>query len=67
MLKHDASNKGWVLGWVVYKPEPWDFRGVFGEKADADLISSILGGGYRVEYGSHRVGSDDAVFSNVQP
>lgn len=62
-LPPDPDNKGWVLGWAVFKdrPDPWKFVDIYPSKSVAEAEAARLNDGYIVEYGSHRLGSDDFV------
>ncbi|MDN4497979.1 hypothetical protein QYE73_11910 [Pseudomonas mosselii] len=67
-LPADPDNKGWVLGWGVLRdnPHPWHFVDIYADKATAQAEANRRGEGYIVEYGSHRLGSDDFV-SGITP
>lgn len=67
-LPADPDNNGWVLGWGVIKdrPQPWHFFDIYADRATAQAEADRLGEGYFVEYGSHRLGSDDFV-SGIAP
>ncbi|QHD48492.1 hypothetical protein [Vreelandella aquamarina] len=58
-LKIDPDNKGWVLGWAVLTTSPWHLAGVYASKQKAEATCPE---GYKVEYGSHRLGSDDFTY-----
>lgn len=60
-LKEDPENEGWVLGWGVFRPAPWHLVGVYATKDIADNKATILGDRYSVQYGSHRLGSNDFI------
>ena len=57
----DPWNKGWTLGWGVYRLEPWDFRGLYNTEEEARATAKELGADYEVAYGSNRDGTDDFV------
>lgn len=65
-LPADTVNRGWVMGWGVYRSEPWHLFGVCASQPDADKLKADAGGQYAVTYGSHRLGSDDFVEGNSQ-
>lgn len=58
-LPADPDNPGWVLGWGVVKMEPWSFIDIYASKEAADAEAARLGSGYIVQYGSHKLGTDD--------
>jgi hypothetical protein len=68
-LPADPDNKGWVLGWAVLRdrPNPWHLVDVYASKAIAEAEAKRLDAGYIVEYGSHRLGSDDFVSGLTPP
>ncbi|MCK2124423.1 hypothetical protein [Pseudomonas sp. PNPG3] len=58
-LPKDPDNAGWVLGWGVVQNSPWRFIDIYASKDAAEAEAAARGPGYRAEYGSHRLGSDD--------
>lgn len=60
-LKEDPDNKGWVLGWAVVRGSPWHLVGVYATKDMAETKANDLGKDYEVQFGSHRLDSDDFV------
>jgi len=62
-LKPDLNNDGWVNGWGVIRNSPWHLVGVYASKDVAETKAALLGEDYESHYGSHRLGSDDFVFS----
>jgi len=64
-LKPDLNNEGWVKGWGVVSNDPWNLVGVYATKDVAETKCSQLSGDYLVRYGSHRIGSDDFVWSET--
>jgi hypothetical protein len=68
-LPADPDSKGWVLGWAVLKdrPFPWHLVDVYPSKAAAEAEAARLNDGYIVEYGSHRLGSDDFIGGRTPP
>lgn len=69
-LPADPDNKGWVLGWAVLRDEPessWHFIDIYADKSTAEAEAARHGSKYVVEYGSHRLGSDDFVSGLTPP
>lgn len=66
-LPKDPDNAGSVLGWGVVHSAPWRFVDIYASKDAAKAEAASLGPGYRVEYGSHRLGSDDFIGGFEQP
>ncbi|WP_236184345.1 hypothetical protein [Pseudomonas juntendi] len=66
-LPKDPDNAGWVLGWGVVQNAPWRFVDIYASKDAAEAEAASRGPGYRVEYGSHRLGSDDFMGGAEQP
>ncbi len=66
-LPADPDNKGWVLGWGVLRDTPWHFVDIYADRATAEAAAERQGDGYLVEYGSHRLGSDDFVGGLTPP
>jgi len=66
-LPADPDNKGWVLGWGVFKDGPWHFIDIYATQDTAQAEATRRGEGYIVEYGSHRLGSDDFVSGLTPP
>ena len=61
-LPVDPDNAGCVLGWGVLRDRhPWHFVDVYAEQKTAKAEAERRGEGYVVEYGSHRLGTDDFV------
>ncbi|HEK1685467.1 TPA: hypothetical protein SMR42_001804 [Pseudomonas putida] len=61
-LPPDPCNEGWVLGWGVLRDRhPWHFVDVFADKNTARMEAQRRGDDYVVEYGAHRLGSDDFI------
>lgn len=60
-LREDPDNKGWVLGWAVVRGSPWHLVGVYATKDMAETKANDLDKDYEVQFGSHRLGSDDFV------
>ncbi|PUA41443.1 hypothetical protein C5U62_31915 [Pseudomonas protegens] len=66
-LPKDPDNAGWVLGWGVVQSSPWRFIDIYASKEAAEAEAEARGPGYRVDYGSHRLGSDDFMGELEQP
>ncbi|MGJ3352760.1 hypothetical protein [Providencia sp. Je.9.19] len=64
-LVPDPDNEGWVLGWGVVKYEPWHLDSVHATETQAELRASLLGVDYKIYYGSHKLHSDDFVWTVV--
>ena len=62
-LKPDLDNKGWVKGCGVVRNAPWHLAGVYATKDVAETKAATLGAGYETHYGSHRLDSDDFIYS----
>lgn len=66
-LPQDPDNNGWVLGWAVVQNSPWSFIDIYASKEVAEVEALRLGNGYAVEYGSHKLGTDDFVGGTTPP
>lgn len=66
-LPKDPDNAGSVLGWGVVQMSPWRFVDIYASKEAAEAEAASRGSGYRVEYGSHRLGTDDFMGGGEQP
>lgn len=66
-LPKDPDNAGSVLGWGVVQMSPWRFVDIYASKEAAEAEAASRGSGYRVEYGSHRPGTDDFMGGGEQP
>ncbi|MBC5790788.1 MULTISPECIES: hypothetical protein [Providencia] len=64
-LLPDPDNINSVLGWGVVKYNPWHLDSVHATKTQAELRASLLGNGYKVHYGSHKLQSDDFIWNKV--
>lgn len=59
-LPPDPDKEGWVLGWGVLRDRhPWHFVDVYADQKTAKAEAERRGDGYVVEYGSHRLGSNE--------
>ena len=54
-----ASAQAALTGWVVYRPKPWHFVGVFGSREEAELKRGRAGPEYQVEFGTADVESGE--------
>ncbi|AVU77052.1 hypothetical protein CRX69_18305 [Pseudomonas rhizophila] len=66
-LPKDPDNAGSVLGWGVVQGSPWRFVDIYASKDAAEAEAKSRGPRYRVEYGSHRLGSDDFMGGLEEP
>nr|WP_225778362.1 hypothetical protein [Pseudomonas sp. Marseille-Q3773] len=67
-LPPDPGNEGWVLGWGVLRDRfPWHFVDVYADRETARAEAQRRGQGYVVEFGSHRLGSDEFVCGITPP
>lgn len=66
-LPKDPHAPGSVLGWAVVRNTPWSFIDIYAVKEVAEIEAAILGIGYSVKYGSHRLGSDDFIGGSMPP
>jgi len=67
-LPADPDNEGWVLGWGVLRAlHPWHFVDVYADQKTAKAEAQRRGNGYVVEFGSHRLGSDEFVCGVTPP
>ncbi len=62
ILPPDPDNAGWVLGWGVLRDRyPWHLVDVYADQKTAKAEAARRGADYVVEYGSHRLGSDEFI------
>lgn len=54
-----ASRQAALTGWVVFRPRPWHFVGVFGSREEAELQRERAGADYQVEFGTADVESGE--------
>ena len=64
-LPKDPDNAGSVLGWAVVRNAPWSLHGVYPSKEEAESEAKTAGEGHLVHYGSHKLGTDDFVWSSL--
>ena len=62
-LKLDPINKRSVLGWGIVRSSPWELKGVYATEEQAKQKAQSLGSDYEIHFGSHRLQSDDFVWS----
>ena len=60
----DTDNEGCILVWAVLSKKPWSLAGIFAVREQAEAYRNELDGDYEVVFGSHRVGTDDFVYSS---
>lgn len=56
-LKPAPKGENWVLGWGAIRIAPWDLDSVFDLSIEAELRAHLLGESYRVQYGTHEIGT----------
>ncbi|WP_232105799.1 hypothetical protein [Pseudomonas parafulva] len=66
-LPNDPDNEGCVLGWGVVQNDPWRFVDIYATKEAAEAEAATRGPGYRVDFGSHRLGTDDFIGGLERP
>lgn len=54
-LPKDPYDSEWVLGWGVLHGDTGRVKSLFGSEVEAQLTVHLLGGDYRVQYGTYRV------------
>lgn len=63
-LKPNPENDGWYLGWGVAKNSPWHLAAVCASEDEATAYAQKnFVEPYRIGYGSHRLGTDEFIFS----
>lgn len=62
----DPWNKGWTLGWGVYRDDPWEFRGLFDNEEEARAAARERGSDYKVAYGSNEDGTDNFITTGFE-
>jgi hypothetical protein len=60
-LQVDPENEGWVMGWAVYRLNPWCLYGVCLSKKAAQVLLSEAGEGFMMDFGTHELGTEDFV------
>ena len=48
-----------IMGWAVFRVDPWDFAGFFVDSAEARKKRDELGYPYLVRHGTKGIGTDD--------
>ncbi|WP_367237121.1 hypothetical protein VXM67_14815 [Pseudomonas sp. Rh2] len=67
-LPSDPEREGWVLGWGVLRAlHPWHFVDVYADRNTAWGEAQRRGSDYVVEFGSHRLGSDEFICGITPP
>jgi hypothetical protein len=66
-LPADPDNKDSVLGWAVVRSAPWSFVDIYANRDVAQIEAERLGAGHSVEYGSHKLGTDDFIGGSTPP
>ncbi|UZE14810.1 hypothetical protein LOY68_14765 [Pseudomonas sp. B21-053] len=66
-LPADPDNVGSVLGWGVVQKSPWRFVDIYASRDAAEAECSARGPRFSVEYGSHRLGTDDFIGGSTPP
>jgi hypothetical protein len=66
-LPIDPDNFGSVLGWGVVEKSPWRFIDIYASKDAAEEEARARGPRFSVEYGSHRLGTDDFIGGSTPP
>lgn len=60
-LPEDPGVSGNVMGWAVIRRAPWRFIDIYADKHVAQVEANRLGEGHAVEFGSHKLGTDDFI------
>ncbi|WP_321836248.1 hypothetical protein [Pseudomonas kulmbachensis] len=60
-LPKDPDVSGNVMGWPVARNAPWSFIDIYAEKHVAQAEAKRLGAGHAVEFGSHKLGTNDFI------
>lgn len=66
-LPPDPDNAGWVLGWGVVNKTTWHFVDIYPSKEAAEAEAEARGDNYTIDYGSHRLGTDDFIGGLTPP
>ncbi|MBM0285078.1 hypothetical protein [Pseudomonas chlororaphis] len=66
-LPADPDNNGWVLGWGLRRRSSWEFIDIYASKDVADAEALRLGPDYFVDYGTHRLGTDEFIGGSKPP
>ena len=64
-LPPDPDNPGSVLGWGVVQKSPWRFVNIYVSEDAAEAEAVARGARFSVEFGSHRLGTDDFVWGDA--
>ena len=52
-----SSPEAALTGWIVFRPKPWNFVGVFGSREEAETKRQRAGAHYQVTFGTADVAS----------
>ena len=52
-----STSQAALTGWIVFRPKPWDFIGVFGSRDEAEAVRVRAGAAYQVTFGTADVTS----------
>ncbi|MFU5928090.1 hypothetical protein ACP0JE_06005 [Pseudomonas aeruginosa] len=66
-LPPDPDNTGCVLGWGLIDRTNWHFVDIYPSREVAEAEAKARGDQYTVDYGSHRLGTDDFVGGLTPP
>lgn len=66
-LPKDPDNVGSVLGWGVVQKSPWRFVDIYASEDAAKAEAAARGPRNSVEYGSHRLGTDEFIGGLTPP
>jgi len=63
MWVRDPLHRDWVRGWGVVKgePPPWEFRGVFATRAEAEEAAAEAGEEFHAHSGAYSEARDEFV------
>jgi hypothetical protein len=56
--KRRHTRTGTLMGWGVFRIDPWHFVGIFGSRRQADARAQEIGIGYVVRLGELQEGTD---------
>ena len=63
----NSVGKSYKLGWMVVRFDPWEVRGIFDDKDEADRTAKEAGSGYTVRWGMTLNRSDDTTTPAAAP
>jgi hypothetical protein len=63
MLQTDPMRPGWVQGWGVVKgvQPDWEFKGIYGTRAEADAAVATAGEGFEARWGGYNESTKEFV------